>query len=69
MFAQAALEALEESNIEARDLKALFVGNEVGIDPDQADMDLIGKEVSIGYQLLPPNDAEGGVEGVAFTFT
>lgn len=45
------------------------VGNVLGVNPDEADMALIEKEVSIGYKLLPHNDAEGGVEGIVLTFT
>lgn len=44
------------------------MGNVLGIDPDAADMDLIGKEVSLGYKILPREDPKIGVEGVVLTF-
>ena len=44
------------------------MGNVVDIDPAAAEMDLIGKEVSIGYRLIANETGEGPDEGVAFTF-
>lgn len=45
------------------------VGNVVGIDPNKANIELLEKEVSVGYRLLPYNEAEGGIEGFVLTFT
>jgi len=49
MFAQAALEALEESNIEARDLEALLIGNVLGVfEESQGNIaPLLGAEIGI----------------------
>jgi hypothetical protein len=44
------------------------MGNVVDIDPARADMELIGKAVSIGYRLIDNEAGEGPDEGVAFTF-
>ena len=44
------------------------MGNVVDIDPATAEMDLIGKKVSIGYRLIANETGEGPDEGVAFTF-
>ena len=44
------------------------MGNVVDIDPAEADMALIGKEVSIGYRLIANEAGEGPDEGLAFTF-
>lgn len=44
------------------------VGNVIGIDPEQATMDLIGRDVSVGCSVLPFESEEGGVEGMALTF-
>jgi hypothetical protein len=43
------------------------MGNVVDIDPAMAAMDLIGKEVSIGYRLIANETGGGPDEGVAFT--
>ena len=40
----------------------------VDIDPQTVEMDLIGKEVSIGYRLVENEAGEGPDEGIAFTF-
>ena len=45
------------------------MGNVVDIDPEKADLSLIGKTVSIGYRLIANEAAEGPDEGVAFTFS
>jgi uncharacterized OB-fold protein len=45
------------------------MGNVVDIDPETVEMDLIGKEVSIGYRLIANEAGEGPDEGIAFTFT
>jgi len=45
------------------------VGNVLGLDPNQADTGLIGKEVTIGHKIFPRNEAEGGPEGATLTFT
>jgi len=45
-----------------------IVGNVVGIDPEMANMDLIEKEVSVGYKLVSKDNTEKGIEGVALTF-
>ena len=44
------------------------MGNVIDIDPNEADMGLIGKNVSIGYRLIANETGEGPDEGVAFTF-
>ena len=44
------------------------LGNVVGIDAEQAGMDLIGKEVSVGSKLIPQHTGEGGIEGMALVF-
>ncbi len=44
------------------------MGNVVDVDPEKADMALIGKEVSIGHRLIANEAGEGPDEGVAFTF-
>ncbi len=45
-----------------------IVGNLVGIEPEKASLDLIGKSVSVGARIVPPESPEGGVEGMAFAF-
>lgn len=42
--------------------------NLIGIDAQNAGMDLIGKKVSVGSKLLPHDTSEGGIEGVALVF-
>ena len=44
------------------------MGNVVDIEPEEANMELIGKEVSIGYRLIANAAGEGPDEGIAFTF-
>jgi uncharacterized OB-fold protein len=44
------------------------VGNLVGVDVSEASMDLIGKDVSVGHQIVPKDPMEAGVDGVALTF-
>jgi len=45
------------------------VGNVLGLDPNQAGPDLIGKKVSVGHKIFPRSETEGGQEGVTLTFT
>ena len=45
------------------------MGNVVNIDPDKADIKIIGKEVSVGCMLMDNEGGEGPDEGFAFTFT
>ena len=45
------------------------MGNVVDMDPEKANMNLIGQEVSIGYILIENEAGEGPDEGIAFTFT
>ena len=47
---------------------AWVMGNLVDVAPEEADMTLIGKEISVGYRLIENKDGEGPDEGVAFTF-
>jgi acetyl-CoA acetyltransferase len=49
--------------------RTTIMGNVVDIDPARADMELIGKAVSIGYRLIDNEAGEGPDEGVAFTFS
>jgi uncharacterized OB-fold protein len=44
------------------------VGNVIGINPEEATMDIIGRDVSVGCEVLPFESQEGGVEGMALTF-
>lgn len=44
------------------------VCNILGLEPDQAKMDLIGRRVRLGHQVLPGDKFSGG-EQVAMTFT
>ena len=46
-----------------------LVGNVIGVEPENADMELIGKDVAIGYKSLPPIEGEESAERIAFTFT
>jgi uncharacterized OB-fold protein len=45
-----------------------LIGNLEGIEIDQTSMDLIGKQVKVGYKTLPPL-RYSPTEGVALTFT
>ena len=45
-----------------------MLDNVVDLPAEEADMALIGKQVSIGYQLIDNKAGEGPDEGVAFTF-
>jgi hypothetical protein len=45
-----------------------LMGNMIGINPDEADMSLIGKEVKIGSRTTPGDKFTGG-ELVALTFS
>jgi uncharacterized OB-fold protein len=47
---------------------AWVMGNVVDMPAEEADMTIIGKEVSVGYQLIENLDGEGPDEGFAFTF-
>ena len=44
------------------------MGNMAGIDPDKADMDLIGRKVKIGHKIVPADKFSAG-ETVAITFS
>ena len=44
------------------------VGNVIGIDPEQANMDLIDRDVSVGCNVLPFESEECGIEGMTLTF-
>lgn len=44
-----------------------IMGNIVGVDPDKAGMDLIGKRVVVGHKVLPQMNYTSG-EGVSPTF-
>lgn len=44
------------------------LGNLVGIDAEQAGMDLINRDVTISSRLLPLDPSEPGVEGAVLTF-
>ncbi len=48
---------------------AWVMGNVVDLPAEEADMALIGKEVSVGYRLIENKDGEGPDEGFAFTFS
>lgn len=44
------------------------MGNLVGVEPGKVTMDIIGKKVTIGHKVIPPDDFTAG-EGVAITFS
>lgn len=44
------------------------LGNIIDLDPDQADLSLIGRKVSVGHKLFPAPENRQGIEGVALTF-
>jgi hypothetical protein len=44
------------------------LGNVINIEPESVSMDIIGKSVSVGHKLFPPETPDGGIEGVALTF-
>jgi len=44
------------------------MGNVIGFDTEKADMNLIGKEVTVGHKFFPPDEYEGGIEGLTLTF-
>ena len=43
------------------------MGNIIDVDPDQANMDLMGKKVAIGHKVVPGDKFSAG-DGVALTF-
>ena len=43
-------------------------GNPIDLDPDQADLSLIGRKVPVGHKLFPASENQQGIEGVALTF-
>ena len=45
----------------------LVMGNVVGVDPEKATMELMGRRVKIGHKEMPPDRSSAG-ERVALTF-
>ena len=50
--------------------KSWIMGNLEGLDPNSLTLDIIGRPVKVSPRFFPPaNEAEGGIEGLAFIFT
>lgn len=45
-----------------------ILGNIADVDPDEVNMDIIGRRVSVDHVFYPPPDLEDGIEGAAFIF-
>jgi len=44
------------------------LGNLLDFDPDRAGLDLIGRKVSVGGRLRPPDQTRGGAQAAVLTF-